>query len=108
MSNIEEIKQNEFNQKVLAAKLPVLIDFYADWCGPCKTLGIIVEKTAKKHKGKVGVFKINVDQNPDLASNYKIMSLPTLLFMKKGRVFEQLIGIPTEKELEAKINHLLS
>lgn len=108
MAQTEEINQSQFDKKVLESKLPALIDFHADWCGPCKIVSPLVEALAEKHKGKLSVFKINVDENPNIASRFHIMSIPTLLFIKKGEVFDQQIGVPTQKDLERKINHLIN
>ena len=76
--------EQNFNEEVLQADLPVLIDFYADWCGPCKMMGPVVEKAAGTYEGKLKVGKVNVDDNPELAQKYRITSIPAFVGIKNG------------------------
>ena len=82
-----------FEEEVLNSPLPVLVDFYADWCNPCKMMAPTVAKLAEAYEGKVKVGKINVDEQPELASKFGIMSIPTLVFMKNGKIVQQVSGV---------------
>ena len=81
--------EQNFNEEVLQADLPVLIDFYADWCGPCKMMGPVVEKAAETYEGKLKVGKVNVDDNPELAQKYRITSIPAFVGIKNGEVVDR-------------------
>lgn len=96
-----------FETEVLKSEIPVLVDFYADWCGPCKAMGPVVEELSKTYAGRVKVGKINVDENQDVAVRYGIMSIPTLLLIKGGDVIEKLVGMRDKKGLEAAIEKAL-
>ena len=100
-----EIKANDknFKQEVLESDLPVLVDFWAQWCGPCLMVAPIVEQIAKKYKDKLKVCKLNVDEAPETASSYDIMSIPTLMIFKKGKVADKIVGALPKAELEAAI-----
>lgn len=95
-----------FNTEALASELPVLVDFYADWCGPCKMLAPIVEALTPEYEGKVKIGKLNVDNAPNTAQNYGIMSIPTLLFIKNGEVVNKIVGLVSKAELEEALNNL--
>lgn len=95
-----------FNQEVLSSEIPVLVDFYADWCGPCKMLAPTIETLAQEYEGKVKVGKLNVDNAPDTAANYGIMSIPTLLYFKNGEIVNKSIGVVSKAEIEAVLNSL--
>ncbi|SCP96413.1 thioredoxin [Anaerobium acetethylicum] len=92
-----------FNDEVLKSDIPVLVDFYADWCGPCKMMAPVVEKIAEKYAGKVKVGKLNVDASPASAAKYKVMSIPTFLVFKNGEVTGTLVGAVSQAALEAKL-----
>lgn len=102
---MSEITLNEsnFDQEVLNSELPVMVDFWAVWCGPCKVLGPIVDELANEYAGKLKVGKVNVDENNQLAGRYGIMSIPTLKFFKGGKVVGELIGAAPKGTLEAEI-----
>lgn len=100
MKEIKNVK--EFNEIIKSDK-PVLIDFYADWCGPCQTLLPTVEKLATKYKDDFIIAKINVDKNPELSRQFKVRSIPALFFIKDGEVQEQIVGGQSEHILESKI-----
>lgn len=102
-----EITDSNFNDAVAASDLPVLIDMWAAWCGPCKVLGPIIEELASEFEGKVVIGKVNVDQNPGLNSYFKIKSIPTLLFIKNGQLVERLSGLVPKPNLEEMLNDLI-
>lgn len=96
-----------FESEVLNAEVPVLVDFYADWCGPCKAMAPVVETLAEEYEGKVKVGKINTDENQDIAMEYGIMSIPTFLVFKGGKVEKKLIGMQDKRNLVAAIEEAL-
>lgn len=98
------LTDKNFKDEVLSAKLPVLVDFFADWCGPCKVIAPIIEELAKEYTGKLKVGKLNVDDGQDTASNYAVMSIPTLMLFKGGKVIEQAVGALTKQQLRQKID----
>lgn len=95
-----------FNEEVLSSSIPVLVDFYADWCGPCKMLSPVIETLAEEYEGKVKIGKLNVDNAPDTASRYGIMSIPTLLYFKNGEVINKSLGVTAKNEIEQVLNNL--
>ena len=96
-----------FNQEVLQSDIPVLVDFYADWCGPCKMMSPVIDQINNEYAGRLKVGKINVDESPNTASQYRVMSIPTLLFIKNGQVVDQVIGAVPKRQLIDKIEKLL-
>ena len=94
----------DFKEEVLKSDLPVLVDFWAEWCGPCRMVGPIVDEIAEELQGKLKVVKVNVDDAQDLAGNYQVMSIPTLLLFKGGEPVEQIIGAVSKGQLSEKIN----
>jgi thioredoxin 1 len=86
----------------------VMIDFWAVWCGPCRIIAPTVEELSKEYTGKVKMLKLNTDENPDIASKYKIMGIPTLMFFKDGQKVDQVVGAVPKPQLKAKIDSLLS
>ena len=101
------LNSNNFQNEVLESDIPVIVDFYADWCGPCKMVGPLLEDMSPKYNGKAKICKLNIDDQEDLARKYKVMSVPTLLFIKDGEAVERLSGALSQKVLEEKLNDLL-
>ena len=93
-----------FESEVLKSDVPVLVDFYADWCGPCKMIAPLVEQLSSEYEGKAKVFKLDVDATQGIAQNYRVMSIPTLLVFKGGEVVETIVGAVPKATLEAKLN----
>lgn len=100
---IQEISKKEFKKEVLESKIPVVVDNYADWCGPCKVLSPILEALSKEMK-KVKFVKLNVDQNSELAQEFEVFSIPTLILFKDGEQVDRVIGLRTKDDLEEWIN----
>jgi len=96
-----------FKKEVLESDLPVLVDFWAGWCGPCKMIAPFIDELAKEYAGKIKVGKIDVDNNPKVATQYGVMSIPTVIFFKKGKVMNQLVGAVSKLDLKRKIEENL-
>ncbi len=103
MSDIHHVTADTFQSEVLEADVPVLVDFTAVWCGPCKMLEPIVEELAGEWEGRVKVVKLDVDHNQALAMNYQVMGVPTLILFKDGQVRERLTGYRPKKQIVKKI-----
>ncbi len=95
---VQHFNDSNFDQEVLHSDIPVMVDFYSDWCGPCRMVSPIVEELAGQYTGKVKVGKLNVDESSAVARKYNVMSIPTLLFVKNGQVIDQIVGaLPKDK-----------
>ena len=99
-----QITDTNFNELVVKSELPVLIDFYADWCGPCKILGPIIDELAEEYDGKALVAKVNTQTNPQLSQHFQIKSIPTLLVINKGELVERYQGLVPKPNLEEILN----
>lgn len=98
-----EITEANFEAEVLKSETPVLIDFWAEWCGPCKILSPTVEELSKEYEGKLRVGKVNVDEQGNLAMRYNVMSIPTLKFFKAGNIVGELVGAAPKSTIESEI-----
>lgn len=103
----ETFTSSNWNEKVLQSDKPVLVDFWAEWCGPCRMIGPIVEEIAKEYDGKAVVGKLNVDENGDIAGNYGIRSIPTLLVFKGGQIVDKIVGAVPKPSITQKIDAVL-
>jgi thioredoxin 1 len=108
MGKITEVGDANFEAEVLQSSLPVLVDFWAPWCGPCKAIAPIVEELAAEYDGRLKVAKLNVDDSPGTASRYGVRGIPTLLILKGGAVKEQLVGAAPKAKLVQAIGNVLS
>ena len=102
-----EVTADTFEQEVLKSDIPVVIDLWAPWCGPCKALTPILESVAAEYDGKIKAVKLNIDESPAIAAQYQVMSIPTLLFFKDGKVESQVIGLVSKDKIASKIDAML-
>jgi thioredoxin 1 len=102
-----KLNQNEY-QETLKNNNIVLLDFYADWCGPCQTLLPTIQKLAEEYEGKVAIKKVNVDENSELAAQFQVRSIPTLIYFSEGKVAGRLTGLTSESDLKNQLNKLIS
>lgn len=104
---VAETTDNTFENDVLKSDTPVVLDLWAPWCGPCRMVAPIIEKLSSDYQGKVKFCKINVDQNPQTAARYHVMSIPTLLFFRQGKVVDTVIGASPERTLKPKVENII-
>jgi len=104
MSKTVNIDDSNFDKIVLQAKIPVLVDFWAPWCGPCRMVAPVVEELAEEYDGRISFGKVNVDENPKAASQYGVMSIPTLLIFKDGKPVSNIVGFRPKAELEQSLD----
>lgn len=104
MGNVNELKDDDFQQEVLSASEPVLVDFWAPWCGPCRQITPLIEELASENEGSAKVLKVNIDENPQTAQTYGVMSIPTLMVFKDGDVKERFVGVQPKAKLQDAID----
>jgi thioredoxin 1 len=107
MANIAEVGDHNFDAEVIRSELPVLIDFWAPWCGPCRSIAPLVEELAREYAGRLKVAKLNVDDNPVTPSRYGVRGIPNLLILKGGTVKEQIVGAVPKSRLVGAIEKVL-
>jgi thioredoxin 1 len=105
--NILDVSDSTFDSEVLKSELPVLVDFWAPWCGPCKAIGPVIEEISKDFEGKVKFLKCNVDDNPATPANFGIRAIPTLLLFKGGEKLDQIVGMVDKAKIEESLNKSL-
>jgi thioredoxin 1 len=105
---ILEVTTSNWDTEVIKAQGLVMIDFWAAWCGPCRMISPTVEELAKEYSGKIKVLKLNTDENSEIASRYKIMGIPTIMFFKDGNKLDQIVGVVPKQHLKAKIDSFLN
>ncbi len=106
MSKEKTLTDANFQAEVLQSKQPVLVDFWAEWCGPCRMLGPVIEKISGANAGRITVGKMNVDENPNTPQKYGIQGIPTIIFFKDGEVAKQLVGFQAQDKIQKAIDEL--
>ena len=104
---VTDLTDKEFEQEVINSDLPVLLDLWAPWCGPCRMIAPVVEKLSAQYNGKLKFFRLNIDENPQTPARYRVMSIPTLMFFKGGAAVDTVVGAVPEKSITPKIDALL-
>ena len=105
-ASIVIVTSENFKQEVLQCSQPFLVDFWAEWCGPCKMLGPILDELAEEYAGRVRIGKVNIDEHQELAAQYGIRSIPTLLLFQQGQVAEQLVGLRSKRDLKVAFDRV--
>ena len=108
MAGVNEVTDNSFQAEVLEADTPVLVDFWAPWCGPCRMVAPVLEEIAGERQGELKVVKLNVDDNQQTAAQFEVLSIPTLILFKHGQVAAKVIGAMPKKRLEAELEPALA
>ena len=103
---ISALTQDNFEKEVLQSTTPVLVDFWAEWCGPCKMIAPLLDELADEYSGKVKIGKVNIDEQQELATKYGIRAIPTLLLINKGQVAEQMVGAKSKRDLKASLDRV--
>ena len=108
MANITDVSDTSFKTEVIESKVPVLVDFWAPWCGPCRMVSPVVEEIAKNMDGKMKFVKLNTDENQNTAMEDQIMGIPTLLIFKDGQEAERIVGFRPQNEIESLLNNVIN
>jgi thioredoxin 1 len=107
-ANIVTLTQSNFDAEVVKSATPVLVDFWAEWCGPCKMIAPVLDELASEFEGKVKIGKVNIDEYQNLATEYGIRAIPTLLLFKGGQVAEQIVGMRSKRDLKSSLDRVSS
>ncbi|MDD5677995.1 MAG: thioredoxin [Kiritimatiellae bacterium] len=108
MNGVKQLQEVDFQKEVIDSDVPVVVDFFAPWCGPCRALAPALEDVAKAYDGRLKVMKVNVDDAQQLTANYRIRGVPTLMFFKDGEVVDTIVGLPPVNALRAKLDAVAS
>lgn len=108
MSKIDEITSSVFKGEVLESDIPVVVDFWAPWCGPCRMVTPVLEDVSQKMNGKIKFVKLNTDENQKIAMDYQIMAIPSLLIFKDGQEVDRIVGLVPQEQLEADLQKIIS
>ena len=106
-SSLKNLQDNEFEKKVLKSDEPCLIDFWAPWCGPCKAVTPILEELGGEYNGKLNFYKINIDENGNVASKFGVKGIPTIMFFKNGELYDQIVGVTSRNVIEDVIKKIV-
>ena len=103
----QTVTDKDFEQEVLKATTPVLVDFWAEWCGPCKTMGPLIDELAKEYEGKIKIVKVNVDESPESPGKFGVMSIPNFMVFKDGTQVNQFVGVKSKDAMKQELDALL-
>jgi len=103
----KNVSDSDFKEKVIGSDLPVMVDFWAEWCMPCRMIASVIDNISGEYEGKINVYKLNIDESVSTPAEYGIMSIPTLLFFKEGKVVDKLVGAASKQIITDKINSIL-
>lgn len=103
-TNIINLTQDNFSKEVLESSTPILVDFWAEWCGPCKMIAPVLDELAQEYDGRIKIGKVNIDNEQGLAAEYGVRAIPTLLLFQKGQVAEQIVGLKSKRDLKTSFD----
>jgi len=102
--NIPKLDTSNFKQTIESSSKPIIVDFYADWCGPCKMVAPILEEIASENESEMTIYKVNIDENPELAREFSVMSIPSIISFKNGKIYKRAVGVQLKQSLIQLIN----